>query len=92
MYVVVVQKFTFAISSPDEFLCFLALPVTFLFVCEISRDRLNGFAPNSQGRRVLSLARTSLNAKVKGQGHLGQNRIIRAFRRPAYGLCLVKDL
>jgi len=24
MYVVVVQKFTFAISSPDEFLCVLA--------------------------------------------------------------------
>jgi len=49
----------------------LALSVT-LFVYEISLEPLNGFAPNSQGRRVLSLARTSL--KVRGQGHQGQKR------------------
>jgi len=40
----------------------------FLFVYEISRKRLNRwFAPNSQGRRVWSLALTSLKVKVKGQ-------------------------
>ena len=31
---------------------FLALSVTFLFAYEISRESLNGFAPNSQERRV----------------------------------------
>jgi len=36
-------------------------------VNQISREPLNGFATNSQGRRVWSLARTSLNVKVKGQ-------------------------
>jgi len=30
MYVVVVQKFTFAISSPDEFLLFLVSSLLFL--------------------------------------------------------------
>ena len=35
---------------------FLALSVTFLYVYEIYREPLNGFAPNSQGRRVSSLA------------------------------------
>jgi len=34
---------------------FLALSVT-LFVYEISREPLNGFAPNSQGKRVWSIA------------------------------------
>jgi len=37
-------------------------------------ELLNGFAPNSHGRHVWSLVRTSLkvNVKVKGQGHRGQ--------------------
>ena len=35
-------------------------------------EPLNGFAQNSQGRRVLSLARMSLKVKVKVQGHQGQ--------------------
>jgi len=65
---------------------------TFLFVYEISREPLNGFAPNSHERRVLSLTRTSLNVRVKGQGHHGQKRHFRPFRRPAFGLCLVKHL
>jgi len=49
-------------------LCFLALSVTlfFLFVYELSRERLNGFGPNSQGRRVWTHAWKSLNIKVKG--------------------------
>jgi len=38
----------------------------------ISREPLNGFAPNSQGRRVWFLAQTTLNVKVKGVGHQGQ--------------------
>ena len=40
----------------------------FLFVYEISREQLNGFAPNSHERRVWSLARTSLKAKVTFAG------------------------
>jgi len=48
------------------------MSATFPCVHEISREPLNGFAPNSHGRRVWSLARTSLNVKVKGQGHQGQ--------------------
>ena len=43
----------------------LALSLTFLFVYEISHELLNGFAPNSHGRLVWSLAQTSLNVKVK---------------------------
>jgi len=43
--------------------CF-ALSLTFLFVYEISPEPLNRFAPNSQGRRVWSFARTSLKVKV----------------------------
>ena len=39
----------------------------FLFVSEIPREPLNGFAQNSQRSRVWSLARRSLNVKVKGQ-------------------------
>jgi len=35
----------------------------------LSREPLIGFAPNSHGKRVWSLARTSLKVKVKGQGH-----------------------
>ena len=54
-------------ASNDQF---LALSVTFsffLFVHQISREPLNGFAPNSQERRVQSIARSILNVKVKDQ-------------------------
>jgi len=44
----------------------------FLFVYKVSREPLNGSAPNSQGRLVWSIAWTSLNVKVKGQGHQRQ--------------------
>jgi len=37
----------------------------FLFVYEKSREPQNGFAPNSHGRRVWSLARTSLKVRSK---------------------------
>ena len=40
----------------------------FLFVYEISREPLNGFAPNSKGRCVWSVARTSLKVKVNFGG------------------------
>ena len=43
---------------------FLVLSLTFLFVCEISPELRNGFVPNSLGRRVWSLAWTSLKVKV----------------------------
>jgi len=38
-----------------------------LFVYEISREPLNGFAPNSQERRIWSLARRNSKVRVKGQ-------------------------
>ena len=62
----------------------LALSVTFLFVYEISREQLNGFAPNSHGRLVWSLARASSPGTKNG--------IFRPFPRPACGLCLVKQI
>jgi len=65
---------------------FLALFVTFLFVYEISPEPLNGFVINSQGRHAWSLARMSLNVKVKGQGHQGQKT---AFFGPFSSLCAV---
>jgi len=40
----------------------------------MSLEWVNGFAPDSQGRRVWSLAWVSLNVKLKGQGHEGQKR------------------
>jgi len=45
-----------------------------LFVRQISPELLNEVAPNPQGTRVWSLARTILNFKVKSQGHQGQKR------------------
>jgi len=38
----------------------------------MSLELLNGFAPNSHGRRVWSLAWMSLKVKVKGHGQQGQ--------------------
>ena len=64
----------------------------FLFVYEISREPLNGFAPNSHGRRFWQLARASLKVKVKGQDHEGQKTAFFGPLRPACGLCLVKHL
>jgi len=44
---------------------FGAVTLGFLLVYEIPREPLNRFAPNSHGRRVWSLTRTSLKVKVK---------------------------
>jgi len=63
----------------------------FFGVYEISRELLNGFAPNSHGKCVCSLAEMNLKVKVKGQGHQGQNGIFRPFWRPVCGLCLVTN-
>jgi len=60
-------------------LCYGQSDMQFLLVYEISREPLNGFAPNSHGRCVWSLDRTGLNVKVKGQGHRGQKRLFSAF-------------
>jgi len=64
------ERQIFTACSEVRKVLFLTLSVTFLFVYEISLELLNGFASNSHGRRVWSLARTSL--KVKDQGHQGQ--------------------
>ena len=40
----------------------------FLAVNQTSREALNAFVPNSQGKHVCSLARTNLNVKVKVKG------------------------
>jgi len=53
---------------------------------------VNGFVPNSHGRRTWFLSRTSVKIKIKGQGHQGQKWHFRPFRRPAFGLCLVKHV
>ena len=55
-------------------LCYGQSDMQFLLVYEMSLEPLSGFAPNSHGRRVWCLDRTSLNVKVKGQGHQGQKR------------------
>jgi len=71
----IIQSDNVSILPHTSKVLFLALAVMFFFVfffwfvTHISRERLNGFAPNSQGRRVWSLARKNLNVKVKGQGH-----------------------
>jgi len=70
----------------------LLASVTFLLVYEISCEPLNRFAPNLHGRRILSLARRSLNVKVNCQRSRSpgtKNGIIRPFRWPTCGLCLV---
>ena len=56
---------TLVIGQQSGFGCFGA--VCDIFVYEISQEPLKGFAPNSQGRRVWSLFRMSLDVKVKGQ-------------------------
>ena len=71
LYASVYESVSITARSELRKVLFLVLSVTFLFVYEISREPLNRFAPNSHGRRVWSLARTSLNVKVKRQGHQG---------------------
>jgi len=66
-----------------------------VFVYEISPELLNGFAPNSLGRRVWSLSQTSLKVKDKDQRSRSpgtKNGIFPAFRKLVCGLCLVEHL
>jgi len=60
-----ISKGHFTAGSELRKVLFLALSVTSLFVYEISREPPNGFAPTLHRRRVGSLARKSLNFKVK---------------------------
>jgi len=50
--------------------------VVFLSVYEISPELLNTFVSNAHGRRVWSLARTSLKVKIKSQGQEAQKQHI----------------
>jgi len=61
--------------------CFSAVCDFFvcLFVPPVFVEPLNGFAPNSQGRRVWTIAPTSLNVKVKGQSHQGQKFAVHSY-------------
>jgi len=63
----ILRDINFTTRSELRKVMFLALSVTFLFVYEISQEPLNGFAPNSHGRRDWSTSRTSLKVKVKGR-------------------------
>ena len=54
--------------------------MTFLFVPQISREPLNGFAPNSHVKRIWFLTRRSLKVKDKGQGHQRQKRAVLCHR------------
>jgi len=61
----------------DHLCAKLAKRVRFLrLACDSGwQERLIAFASNSHGRRVWSFVRMSLNVKVKGQGHQGQNAL-----------------
>jgi len=68
-----------------------------VYEIHVSREPMNGFAPNSHGRRAWFLAQVSLKVNVKGQRSKvkvsrDNNGIFRPFRRPACGLCLVKHI
>jgi len=79
-------------SSLRKVPVFGAVSMRFLFMCELSLEPLNVFVPNSQERRVWSLAATSLKAKPMVKVTREKNSIFRPFRRSACGLCLVKHL
>ena len=72
MHVLPATSFITARSELRKVLFLAPSVCVFLFVYEIYRESLNGFGPNSHGRRVWPLAQMSLKVKVKGQGHQGQ--------------------
>jgi len=63
---------------------FLALSVISFVVNQISGERLNAFAQNSQGRRLWSLTRRSLTFEC--QGHQGQKRAVQSHHSPRRGM------
>jgi len=83
-------------TEPDcAWFCFGAVSVCFLFVYKISLEPLNLFAPNSQERRVWSLA--AIAGRVWGQGQRSRSPGTKmTFFRPFYGglraVCLVKQI
>jgi len=58
----------FTTCSELQKVLFLAPSVCSFLLC------MNGFAPNSHGKRARSLARPSLKVKFKGQGHQGETK------------------
>jgi len=71
-----------------------SLACSFLFVYETSREPLNGFGPNSHGRRVWSLAGTSLKVTVRRKRSKSprQKQYFSALSAACVRLCLVKHL
>jgi len=57
--------------------CFGAISLWFLFVYEISRQPLNGFAPNSHGRRVWSLVGVPRSDEFESQGQKTKVKVVR---------------
>jgi len=66
--------------------------VGFLFVYEISREQLNGFAPSSHRRHVWSPARMTSKVMVKVQGHQNKKRHFPTLSAACVRLFLVKHL
>jgi len=66
MYVVVVQKFTFAISSPDEFL--------FLFGVAISDLNVGIFAGQPAGQEPLKIAGRPAGRPADRSGRVGSRK------------------
>ena len=52
LYATVYESVSITVCSELRKVLFLALSVTILFAYEISLEPVNGFAPNSHGRRV----------------------------------------
>ena len=83
-------------TAPPQFLahiyCGHGRPYQLLLSCclfyEISQEPLNGSAPNSRGRRVWSLTRTSLKGKVTRD----KKTLFLAVFGGLHAVCLVKHL
>jgi len=89
----VITAFYYRTQSTEESFVYGTVSLWCFGVYEISREPLDGFMPNSQGRRAWSLARSD---EFESQGQRsrskGTKRHFWPFRRPAGGLCLVKHL
>ena len=71
--------------------CFWRCLLLFCLGVKYLGNRANGFAPNSQGRRVWSLAWTVLMSRSKVKVIMDKNSIFRPFRQPACRLCLERQ-
>jgi len=81
-------------STAEGFVFCATSLVFFCFVSEISRELLNGFVPDSHGRRVWSLALTNLKDKVKCQSSRspGPKTAFSTHSAALCSLCFVKHL